>query len=68
MVIIFREVAVVERRPLVNVPLYMLIILNIISESNFRSKMKERKKEILGFHVMTEERIGLHMTCMYMRI
>ena len=39
----------------------MLIILNIISVSNYRSKRK--KEEILDFHVKTEERIGLHMTC-----
>ena len=39
----------------------MLIILNIISVSNYRSKRK--KEEILGFHVKTEERICLHMTC-----
>ena len=46
----------------------MLIILNIISVSNYRSKRKkERKKEILSFHVKTEERIGLHMTCIYTR-
>ena len=42
----------------------MLIVLNIISVSNYRSK---RKKEILSFHVKTEERIGLHMTCIYTR-
>ena len=46
----------------------MLIIFNISSVSNYRSKRKkERKKEILGFHVKTEERIGLHMTCIYTR-
>ena len=45
-VIIFREVADGERWPLVEVPLYMLIILYIISVSKYRSKRKkERKKE-----------------------
>ena len=45
----------------------MLIILNIISVSNFvlKERKKDRQKEILSFHVKTEERIGLHMTCIY---
>ena len=47
----------------------MLVILNIISVSNYRSKRKkERKKETLGFHVKTDERIGMHMTCMHTHI
>ena len=30
-----------------------------------KERKKERKEEILGLHVKTEERIGLHMTCIY---
>ena len=44
-VIIFREVADGERWPLVEVPLYMLIILYIISVSKYRSKRKKERKK-----------------------
>ena len=29
--------------------------------------IKQKERKILGFHVKAEERIGLHMTCIYMR-